>query len=44
MGCELKRIGDLSYEFLLGACGTYLFPQERILLCFGQAHKNKCER
>ena len=44
VGCGLKRIGDLSYDFRLGACGTYRFPEERILLCFSEAHKTKCER
>ena len=44
IGCGLKRIGDLSYEFLRGACGTYKFPQERILLCFSESYKMKCER
>jgi len=44
VGCGLKRIGDLNYDFSVGACGTYLFPQERILLCFGTSYKSKCER
>ena len=44
MNCGLKRIGNLNYEFLYGACGTYFFPQERIMLCFSEAHRNKCER
>ena len=44
IGCELQRIGDLNYEFLMGACGTYNFPQERILLCFSLAKKSGCER
>ena len=43
IGCELKRIGDLSYEFYRGACGTFNFPEERIMLCFSSAHKSKCE-
>ena len=44
VGCELQRIGDLNYEFVMGACGTYNFPQERILLCFSFAKKSGCER
>ena len=44
IGCGLKRIGDLSYEFHQAACGTFLFPQERILLCFAESYRSKCER
>ena len=44
IGCELKRIGDLNYEFHQGACGTFLFPKERVFLCFAKERKNKCER
>ena len=43
-GCELKRIGDLNYEFTMGACGTFLYPEERILLCFPYAKLSGCER
>ena len=44
IGCELKRIGDLSYEFDRGACGTFKFPEERVMLCFSEAYRSKCER
>ena len=44
IGCGLKRIGDLNYDFYLGACGTYLFPEERVMLCFGDSYKTRCER
>ena len=44
VGCELKRIGNLSYEFYEGACGTYNYPEERILLCFSNEKKKGCER
>ena len=44
VGCELKRIGDLSYEFCKGACGTYSLPEERIFLCFSNEARTKCER
>ena len=44
VGCELKRIGELSYEFYQGACGTYSLPEERILLCFSSEARTKCER
>ena len=42
--CRLKRIGDLNYIFPEGTCGTFLFPEERILFCFGSLHKQKCDR
>ena len=44
IGCGLKRIGDLSYDFYFGACGTFFFPEERIFFCFSEEYKNKCER
>ena len=44
IGCGLKRIGDLNYDFQYGACGTFSFPQERIMLCFGYSSVRKCER
>ena len=44
VGCELKRIGDLNYEFRKGACGTYNFPEERVMLCFSDKYRSKCER
>ena len=42
--CELKRIGDLSFEFYWGACGTFKFPEERVMLCFAVTGKTTCER
>lgn len=42
--CELTRIGDLSFEFYWGACGTFKFPEERIMLCFAATGRNTCER
>ena len=44
IGCGLKRIGDLNNEFEFGACGTFLFPGEKIMLCFGISDKTRCER
>ena len=43
-GCELKRIGDLSYDFDFGTCATFRFPEERIMLCFGYSSWDGCER
>ena len=34
-GCSLERIADLPKEFKYGACGTYNFPEERVMFCFG---------
>ena len=44
IGCELKRIGDLNYDFKFGTCATYNFPTERILLCFALDLLQICER
>ena len=44
MDCGLRRIGDLSYDFRQGACGTYYMPDERILLCFSESYQRQCER
>ena len=33
-GCSLDRVDDLPRDFDNGACGTYLFPEERVMLCF----------
>merc|ERR1711917_132856 len=43
IGCGLTRIGDLGYDFNAGACGTFLFPEQRIILCFGYSGKSKCQ-
>ena len=43
-GCELTRIGDLGFEFDGGACGTFKFPEERIMLCFAYSGTRKCVR
>ena len=44
IGCELTRIGDLGFEFDGGACGTFKFPEERIMLCFAYSGTRKCVR
>ena len=33
-GCNIKRIGNLEFDFSFGACNTYQFDVEKILLCF----------
>ena len=43
-GCKLNRIGDLAYEMFRPACGTFEFPEERIMYCFGEAAKSDCYR
>merc|ERR1712126_239579 len=43
-GCELMRIGELSADFVSGACGTYQWPfEERVLLCFAAMRSQTCE-
>ena len=44
IGCELKRVGVLNYDFAVGACGTFNFPEERIMLCFAFSGFSRCER
>ena len=34
-GCNIKRIGNLEFDFWWGACNTYQFDVEKILFCFG---------
>ena len=34
-GCNIKRIGNLEFDFSGGACNTYQFDVEKILFCFG---------
>ena len=34
-GCNIKRIGNLEFDFYDGACNTYRFDVEKILFCFG---------
>ena len=41
-GCSLVGIDTLPYPFDNGACGTYLFPEERVMLCFSGGHQQKC--
>ena len=44
VNCGLKSIGELPFEFHYGTCGTYLFPDERIFICFGDDDGKKCQR
>merc|ERR1712131_204815 len=41
-GCSLELIGQLPFDFERGGCGTFLFPEPRIMLCFGRMYKGKC--
>ena len=34
-GCNIKRVGNLEFDFSFGACNTYQFNVEKILFCFG---------
>ena len=44
IGCTLERFGELPHEFEYGACGTFIFEEETIMFCFGEADKKKCFR
>ena len=33
--CTLEKTGLLPHEFVHGSCGTYEFPEERVMFCFG---------
>ena len=43
-GCSLDRIGQLPHDFYRGACGTYLFPEPRVMFCFPEMAWGKCFR
>ena len=43
-GCVLERIADLQFGFAYGACGTFTFPEERVVFCFGNGSEQKCFR
>ena len=32
--CSLRGVGQLPIDFDYGACGTFLFPEQRVMLCF----------
>ena len=44
--CSLEKIGQLPHEFDWGTCGTYEFPEERVMFCFPYPIEtsNKCFR
>ena len=44
VNCRIELIDELSISFLLGSCGTFLFPEQRIFLCFGEKSRKKCFR
>ena len=44
MDCSLKRVGDLPYELIYPACGTFRFPEERSMMCFPARRANSCVR
>ena len=43
-GCTLERIAQLPHDFELGACGTFLFPEPRVMFCFAESDRKKCFR
>ena len=41
--CTLKRLGDLSFDFDRGTCGTFMINRSpTILLCFDWNKERKC--
>ena len=44
MNCGFELVDELSVQFLMGSCGTFLFPEQRIFLCFGDMSRKKCFR
>ena len=41
-GCKLQRDGELPMPFVLGTCSAFMFPEEKILMCFTESTKNLC--
>ena len=41
-GCNIKRVGNLEFDFYDGACNTYRFDVEKILFCFGDYSSRQC--
>ena len=41
-GCNVKRVGTLEFDFKWGACNTYQFDMEKILLCFQLSAGKQC--
>merc|ERR550534_713600 len=42
VGCSLKRVGVLPFNFYYGSCNTFAFPEEKVLLCFDLNHSQSC--
>ena len=40
IGCELKRVGTLSFDLLRGACST--FAEQQVFLCFDEDNSDAC--
>jgi len=42
-GCELTRMGDLPFDFELGACNNFMFQEvEKLLICFDKRATSTC--
>ena len=44
INCGLELTDELTFDFIDGTCGTFFFPDERVLLCFDQNNSKKCRR
>ena len=43
VGCRLTRQADLTFDFRAGSCNTFMEPEPKILLCFGNPKlENQC--
>ena len=41
---SFERVGVLPFAFAYGACGTYAFPDQKVMLCFADTNGKKCWR
>ena len=41
----MKMIGDMGFEFQMGACNTFVSNNEEfVLICFGNTNDKACHR
>ena len=40
--CTLVRQNELPFDFLNGACNTFIYPKPVVLLCFDYYHDQEC--
>ena len=42
IGCRLERQVDMSFDFTLGDCNTFVQPKPYVLLCFDSGKPTVC--